>query len=249
MGFSLVTSKLINIRKLIINKRLDRDIKLQNILFQFNSHDPRTLKIVDFGLAKVLRSNATTRDFCGSLGYIAPEIYQRKQYRFEVDMFAFGVLLFRLLSGERPFPSNHKDVLERNTIELRYNVLGKDWQNVSNQAKDLIRHLLINRQERWTAAECLQHEWFSSHGTSVLRADLSMIGDRSDGGTRSRAFLQVSAAPASLLSYFILLILSFGSFIHYLQSRPRYQQTPLCRRKWKVISSGLMGRYNCLLSL
>lgn len=112
-------------------------------------------------------------------------------------MFAFGVLLFRLLSGERPFPSNRKDQLQKHTIELRYNVLGKDWENVSYQAKDLIRHLLIKntltRQERWTATQCLEHEWFSSQGTSVLRAELSIIGDRSDGETRSRAFLQVKA--------------------------------------------------------
>jgi serine/threonine protein kinase len=163
-------------------------------LFQCNSKDPRTLKIVDFGLAKVLENDETTKDYCGSLGFIAPEIYLRERYRFEVDMFAFGVLLFRLLSGERPFPSNHKDVLRKHTIELRYNVHGRDWHNVSYQAKDLIRHLLINRQERWTAQQCLQHEWFSSNGASVLRAELSIIGDRTDGIPRSRAFLQVKTA-------------------------------------------------------
>jgi len=34
--------------------------------------DYRSLKIVDFGLARVLEPAETVRDFCGSIGYIAP---------------------------------------------------------------------------------------------------------------------------------------------------------------------------------
>jgi serine/threonine protein kinase len=177
----------------------DRDVKLQNVLFQYNSNDPRKIKIVDFGLSVILQGNQTTRDFCGSLGYISPEVYERKHYRFEVDMFAFGVLLFRLLSGERPFPSNNQDVLQRHTVELRYNVHGRDWRTVSDSAKDLIRRLLINRQERWTAEACLNHEWFSSSGESILRPDLSIIGDRSDGESRSRAFVKVCTFDNSIV--------------------------------------------------
>jgi calcium/calmodulin-dependent protein kinase I len=137
-----------------------RGITLSNILFRKNG-DFRTLVLVDFGLARVLESDATTKDFCGSLGYIAPEIYQGERYRFEVDMFAFGVVLFRLLSGVRPFPSNNSQILKRDTIMLQYNVQGSDWENVSAAAKDLVRKLLINRQERLTAEHALQHPWFS----------------------------------------------------------------------------------------
>jgi serine/threonine protein kinase len=105
-------------------------------------------------------------------------------------MFAFGVLLFRLLSGERPFPSNNSQVLKRHTIELRYNVQGSDWEGVSTAAKDMVRKLLINDQERLTAEEALQHHWFKETGHSVLRADLTHVGEEHD--SRSRAFLFVS---------------------------------------------------------
>ena len=47
-----------------------RDIKMQNILFP-TTGDFRSLKIVDFGLSQVLDADETTRDFCGSTGYIA----------------------------------------------------------------------------------------------------------------------------------------------------------------------------------
>jgi serine/threonine protein kinase len=167
-----------------------RDVKLQNILFRLNGNF-RTLKLVDFGLACALEENQSVRDFCGSIGYIAPEIYTGKSYRYEVDMFAFGVLLFRLLSGERPFPSNNSQILKRHTIELRYNVQGEDWESVSSSAKDLVRKLLINRQERLTAERALRHKWFSEIGESVLRPDRSTTRSHQDA-SRSRAVVLVS---------------------------------------------------------
>ena len=48
-----------------------RDLKLQNMMFSRRG-DFRSLKIVDFGLARVLEPTETARDFCGSIGYSAP---------------------------------------------------------------------------------------------------------------------------------------------------------------------------------
>jgi serine/threonine protein kinase len=166
-----------------------RDIKLQNILFR-SSNDFRSLKLVDFGLSRILGENEQVRDFCGSVGYIAPEIYSGKSYRFEVDMFAFGVLLFRLLSAERPFPNANSQILRRHTLEYRYNVIGTAWDNVSDMAKDLVRKLLINRVERLTAEQALAHPWFSTPGDSILRPDLSHLAGRSFD--RSQGFVLVS---------------------------------------------------------
>lgn len=164
-----------------------RDIKMPNILFR-EEGDFQTLKIVDFGMACVLEGDASARDFCGSIGYIAPEIYYHKSYRFEVDMFAFGVLLFRLLSGQRPFPSTDHDILRTYTVQLRYDVDSQDWEGVSSSAKDLVRHLLINREERLTVQQALNHEWFLEEGSSIIRTDLTH-----DGSAVSRAIAVVSS--------------------------------------------------------
>ena len=48
-----------------------RGLKLQDIMFRKRG-DFRSLKIIDFGLARVLEPAEMARDFCGSLGYIAP---------------------------------------------------------------------------------------------------------------------------------------------------------------------------------
>jgi len=168
-----------------------RDLKLQNILFRENGN-VNSLKIVDFGLARVLEPGEKVRDFCGSIGYIAPEQYLREEYGFEVDMFAFGVLLFRLLSQEKPFPANN--LLERNTVELRYRVQGNDWENVSAAAKEMVRKLLINKQERLTARQAMGHPWFFESGQSVLRSDRTLTHSEQtdEGNSRSNAFVLVS---------------------------------------------------------
>ena len=189
MAIDICRSILHSLQFISTRNVVHRDIKLQNILFR-SPNDFRSLKLVDFGLSRILGENESVRDFCGSVGYIAPEIYSGRSYRFEVDMFAFGVLLFRLLSAERPFPNANSQMLRRYTLEYRYNVIGTAWENVSDMAKDLVRKLLINRNERLTAEQALAHPWFKSVGDSVLRPDLSILAERDYA--RSQGFVLVS---------------------------------------------------------
>ena len=121
------------------------------------------LKIVDFGLAKELRGDETASEFCGSYGYMAPEIYQSEPYRFEVDMFAFGVILFRLLSGgEKPFPQRNKQQLRRATERLEYDINRGPWENVSDGGKNIVQGLLISKDQRLTAEAASRHPWFAT---------------------------------------------------------------------------------------
>jgi serine/threonine protein kinase len=197
-----------------------RDIKLQNILFR-STTDFKSLKLVDFGLSRILAENEQVRDFCGSVGYIAPEIYSGKSYRFEVDMFAFGVLLFRLLSAERPFPNANSQILRRHTLEYRYNVIGSAWENVSDTAKDLVRKLLINRNERLTAEEALRHPWFLTQGESILRSEVGRSCDRSEGFVLVR---QIDISCVCML--FFCSVSKKSNIMFFLQSEePRYEQS------------------------
>ena len=161
MAIDIGRSILCSLKFISENNVVHRDIKLQNVLFR-SSGDFKSLKLVDFGLSCILGANEHKRDFCGSIGYLAPEVYAGTSYRFEVDMFSFGVLLFRLLSSERPFLNHNLKVLRQHTLDFRYNVDGPAWKNVSNTAKDLIRSLLVHRDERLTANEALAHPWFQN---------------------------------------------------------------------------------------
>jgi serine/threonine protein kinase len=128
------------------------------LLLQENG-DVKTLNIVDFGLAKVL-DKERTYGLCGSLGFIAPEMYEFKEYGCEIDMFSFGVILFLMLSGEKPFGDGSQKVSEQKTLQLAYHADQGIWTSVSQDAQNLVSKLLAFREDRLDAAQALAHDWF-----------------------------------------------------------------------------------------
>jgi len=75
-----------------------RDIKLTNIIIS----PPAGIKIVDFGFAVENKDYLSL--FCGTPSYMAPEIIQRKEYNGQkVDIWALGVVLCKIVTGEYPF--------------------------------------------------------------------------------------------------------------------------------------------------
>ena len=76
-----------------------RDLKLENILID----KCLNVKIADFGLALSGDTESLT-SFCGSQGYMAPELEEKKEHRgTETDIFSLGVILFILVTGLAPF--------------------------------------------------------------------------------------------------------------------------------------------------
>ena len=101
-------------------------------------------------------------------------MYYGRPYRFEVDLFAFGVLVFRLLSGKQPFPyPNDLHMLQRRTIGLEYSVNDEDWIDRSDASKDFIHKLIAQQDDRISLEEAQQHRWFQEAGESVLPQDKS----------------------------------------------------------------------------
>ncbi|KAM4017581.1 ribosomal protein S6 kinase 2 beta-like isoform 2-T2 [Anomaloglossus baeobatrachus] len=79
-----------------------RDLKPQNVLLDDTGH----ITISDFGLAvEELEEDEKIKGFAGTKGYTAPEIMDGESYNHLVDSFSFGVILYMMVVGEKPFYS------------------------------------------------------------------------------------------------------------------------------------------------
>ena len=136
-----------------------RDLKPENILYlnEDNEKD-NPLKIIDFGLSKYFKQSKLTSKV-GSVHYVSPEVLEQS-YTEKCDVWSGGVILFLLLSGKFPFYGRNDNEIFDKIINYNYNMNDNAWKNISNEAKDLIKHMLVPENKRFKAKEVLAHPWF-----------------------------------------------------------------------------------------
>ena len=144
---------------------LHRDLKPNNIMCdpQSGEQGGYKIKIADFGLSTFVTSpTPAISDFCGTPLYMAPEIYQHKPYGAKVDIWSAGVICYALLSGYFPFFSENS--LEELSALITGGVYTMDVfpSHVTTQARSFVQYLLqVDPAKRPTAAEALEHAWFT----------------------------------------------------------------------------------------
>jgi len=84
-----------------------RDLKLENLMLTKDRSGGEMVKVLDFGIAKIAEREAdsrlTTVGALGTPGYAAPEQLRAEQVDGRTDLFAFGVILYALLTGRDPW--------------------------------------------------------------------------------------------------------------------------------------------------
>ncbi|MDR8393229.1 protein kinase [Aliifodinibius sp. S!AR15-10] len=104
------------------NATIHRDLKPSNILVT----DDGTVKVLDFGIAKLMMDSTADSTFqtrtgarMMTLGYAAPEQYQNNAVTTATDIYTLGILMYELLTGSSPF-----DIESKNLANLEKHVLG-----------------------------------------------------------------------------------------------------------------------------
>ena len=140
-----------------------RDLKPDNIMIT-QQNDFGIIKIMDFGLSKIVSPKEKMVDGYGSLSYVAPEVLLRTPYNKEVDIWSMGVILFYMLSGHLPFRGSKEDVVANKIVFESAEFDEDDWETRSKTVRNLIESCLEKKVEnRITIEKFINHPWFKKN--------------------------------------------------------------------------------------
>jgi len=143
-----------------------RDIKPGNCLLDGEGH----LKLTDFGFAKALPLRGSTHTMCGTAEYLAPEMILGKGHDKAVDWWAFGVLLFEMLSGYPPFHDESPYGIYKKVLDVDYTMP----RHLDVKVKDLIHQFLVKDPlkrigvRRRGPEEVKKHQWLKGLDWDML---------------------------------------------------------------------------------
>ncbi|CAH8379850.1 unnamed protein product [Eruca vesicaria subsp. sativa] len=117
-------------------------------------------------------TDARSNSFVGTHEYLAPEIIKGEGHGAAVDWWTFGIFLYELLYGKTPFKGASNEETIANVV--RQSLKFPDNPNVSFQAKDLIKGLLVKEPENRLgtekgAAEIKRHAFFEGLNWALIR--------------------------------------------------------------------------------
>ncbi len=159
-----------------------RDLKPENLLLLTKAEEQTQVrvKLADFGFAKVDNGDLTTPQFTPY--YVAPQVLEAQKRQKEIragqrspgspyfydkscDMWSIGVILYIMLCGYPPFYSEvpHQPITQRMRKKImsgNFDFPRREWEGISDKAKDLIRRLLcVEESERIGVEDLLRHSW------------------------------------------------------------------------------------------
>lgn len=198
------------------NNAVHKDLKLENIMLEHSVRTrrptPESVKVIDFDTLEEWTPNmSTSKDVVGTDQYIAQEAYVGR-YSPLSDIFAVGVIAYRLLTGRFPYSSGMFDdepgenwvgSPKMAQIRRRLKIARVDFSHhvfkEAPLASDLVIRMLAHQeQHRPSAAAALEHEWFREALAELETRAAILRKHKSDGSGSTEDDPELSAwvAPA-----------------------------------------------------
>ena len=142
---------------------LHRDLKPENLMMSSKNYETSKLKIVDFGLSKILGIEEKADEAYGTLSFAAPEVVQNRSYNNTIDIWSIGIIIYFLVTGQLPFSSKNKsfDLIANSILNSDVNYDPIYWNRFSPLSKDLTKKCLEKYpNKRLKIKDFIEHEWF-----------------------------------------------------------------------------------------
>lgn len=149
---------------------IHRDVKPGNIMIKEN----KQIKLMDFGLAKTLDSELTMGDKAiGTPAYMAPEVFSEKmEYSDRYDIFALGITVYEMLSGQKPFQGETFTEMAEAIIKSRPANPRRLNPSLPTGIEHILARMLAKRpNKRPSSAElCVLLDDYSTNGPDAVSA-------------------------------------------------------------------------------
>jgi eukaryotic-like serine/threonine-protein kinase len=198
-----------------------RDLKPQNIMVRFDGY----VKVLDFGLAKQLptarsapRETIAPPDasvpgqIVGTVAYMSPEQIQGHPVDQRSDLFAVGIILFEMLTGQHPWP-------RASVVDTLHAILHDDPPTVNattpsnTKLGPIVRKLLCkNPAERYSLAEGVLEALNSSTAPQEASAGTAVTAERPAGSRTWRKWIFACVI-------FLVLLVAAGTYLFFSRSR------------------------------
>lgn len=182
-------------------KIVHRDLKPENIMLSPQPDGTFLVKILDFGIAKLTEPGpeAITRSgwSLGTAAYMAPEQARGGRDLDErVDVFAFGVVVYEVLAGKRPFDgSSYNETLFKVVSQAHESILVHRPDLSKEVATVLDRALAKDRQFRYASVEAFVKALTSALEKTTDR--IALPARKPAAMSMENAFLSTDVAPVS----------------------------------------------------